>query len=195
MANCHKTKGEYMKGKFNNNDKLPLGLKNALHQKHKLETCDTKTIIQNYWSKARSVPQFKKAILKDDRLKLNKGYALISKERGTKHFYEFRISNSKYFKSKIITPKRCLYITINDVPMMIPNGNNGDNFPITRIAVIPEEIAFNPYMLSAFITAEGDINVFDQNGNIAHHLIGRYEIMFGYSIVAFNKIASSNSNE
>lgn len=195
MANCHKTKGEYMKRTFNNNDKLPLKLKTALHQKHKSETYDTKTIIQQYWEKARSVPQFKKAILKDERLKLNKGYALLSKERGTKHFYEFRISNSKYFKSKIITPKRCLYITINNAPMMIPNGNNGDNFPITRIAVIPEEIAFNPYMLSAYITAEGDIKVYDEKGNIAHQLIGRYEIMFGYSIVVFNKIASSNTDE
>lgn len=184
-----------MKGTFNNNDKLPILLKTALYQKHKLETYDTKTIIQNYWSKARSVSQFKKAILKDERLKLNKGYALLSKERGTKHFYEFRISNSKYFKKKIITPNRCLKISINDAPMLIPNGNNGDNFPITRIAIIPEDIPFNPYMLSAYITAEGNIKVYDEKENIVHQLTGRYEIMFGYSIVAFNKIASSNAGK
>ena len=177
-----------MKGKFNTDDKLPRELKNALYHKHKLETHDTRAIIQDYWSKAKTVSQFKNFILKDERLKLNKGYAMISKERGTRHFYEFGISNSKYFKQKIITPTRCLNISINDAPMLIPNGSNGDNFQVTRIAIIPEDVPFNSYMLSTFITVEGDIKIYDEKGNIAFHLIGRYEIMFGFSIIAFNKI-------
>ena len=118
----------------------------------------------------------------------DKNLIWISKERGTRHFYEFRISNSKYFKQKIITPTRCLNISINDAPMLIPNGSNGDNFQVTRIAIIPEDVPFNSYMLSTFITVEGDIKIYDEKGNIAFHLIGRYEIMFGFSIIAFNKI-------
>lgn len=182
-----------MKKNFFNTSELSFTTKKAFLETHPLEDKNVNSLkkIKEYWNASDTVPGFKEKVLSDESLILNNGYIQLSKQVSNKHFKRVRTLVDPYLVRKMKLKSKKLAITINDTPILIPNGDSSHAFYDTRVVVIPKDVIISPHLLSAYIVVEGKIKAFDEDNKCFIELEGHYEIMFGYSFVIFNEIYSN----
>ena len=140
-------------------------------------------IILEYWKQADSLGQFKKMVLEDERLKLNQGYAELSKE-----------TPGHTRRIKEIFGDKC-FTTISDVGSVkvmnehfavLFSNNRGDGD--TKCAIFSKKDQFNKDMMNlSDIFIEGEMYIADHDcGNEAiAKLSGKYFVYTYNGYVAF----------
>lgn len=175
---------------------LPYGIRQAFQYTMVGEKENSFVLAKKHWKESQSVEEFEERILTDERMIYNRGFAVLSKLNKPKHFKRLRTMIDPFMSGKYDTPKGVMKLEINDAPVLIPNGGNGSNSMVTRLAIIPETVLWNSNMLPSYITVIGRIKVYDQDESIIANLdYGRYEISHGYSFVIINILPNSSISE
>lgn len=152
-------------------------------------------IAKKIWREVNSVEEFYDKILSDERMIYNRGFAIVSRLNKRKHFKRIRNMVDPYMIGKIDTPKGVLQIKLNDADMLWPNGTSGSDSIITRLAIIPDNVLWNSFMLPTFITVNGHIEVYDNKENVIASINGRCEISYGFSFIIINKLPNLSISE
>lgn|GEM_PF-6091350 len=145
----------------------------------------SKMIIQQHWSDAADVKEFKNLVLNDNRLIYNKGYALLSREHQKHHFYRIMDFLEKSNHDSIKIPLNEIKIGNKQMYCYIANGNS--DF-CSRVTLFQKHEKFNENMLGHVMKVNGKFNVYDESEEIIKTLEGNYTIFSGYGFIIFKEM-------